>query len=73
MEFFQEFMEQLLRIPSITGFEEKAARFIEEQIKPYVDWVKTDTLGNVIAFKKGSGRKKAKLMFSSLPMARETA
>ncbi len=65
MEFFQEFMEQLLRIPSITGFEEKAARFIEEQIKPYVDWVKTDTLGNVIAFKKGSGKKKAKLMFET--------
>jgi len=58
-------MEQLLRIPSITGFEEKAARFIEEQIKPYVDWVKTDTLGNVIAFKKGSGKKKAKLMFET--------
>ncbi len=40
-----------------SGAEEKVANIIKEEIAPYVDEVKTDKLGSVIARKKGSGAK----------------
>ncbi len=65
MERFEAFAMELLKIPAITGFEEKAAKFIEKSMKPLCDKVEIDVMGNVIAFKKGYGKKKAKLLFET--------
>lgn len=40
-----------------SGYESKCAKVIEQLAKPYCDEIKIDTLGNVIAHKKGSGTK----------------
>lgn len=65
MERFDAFTKELLKIPAITGFEENAAKFIEKSMKPLCDNVKIDTMGNVIAFKKGNGKNKAKILFET--------
>jgi putative aminopeptidase FrvX len=49
---------------SVSGSEEKLRAVIEKEIAPYVDSVSTDTMGNLIAFKKGESSEK-KLMIAS--------
>jgi len=65
VEQYYAFISELLKIPAITGFEEKAAKFIEKSMKPLCDKVEIDVMGNVIAYKKGSGKKKVKLLFET--------
>ncbi len=55
-----ELLNKLCNINSCSGNEQNVAKFITENIKEFVDSVKTDSLGNVIAHKKGNGKK---LMF----------
>ncbi len=44
--------------PGAPGYEKEIRDFIVEQIKPYVDSLDIDNLGNVIAFKKGKSDEK---------------
>ena len=46
---------KLAQIPSAPGREELLAEEIISEIKPYCDDVRIDRMGNVIAFKKGTG------------------
>jgi len=57
-----ELLSQVCKIPGAPGFEQPIRAFIMEHIKPYVDRVYTDNMGNVIALKKGvlSGQDKCK-------------
>lgn len=57
-----ELLKKLCDIPAPSGQETRMAEFIVNEIKPYVDSVETDVMGNVVAHKKGSGKK---LMFAA--------
>lgn len=58
-----ELLKKLTGAFGPSGNEDKVAEIIMEEIKPYVDEVKRDRLGNVIALKKGNG--KGKLMMAA--------
>lgn len=53
-----ELLTKVCKIPGAPGFEQPIREFIMEYIKQYVDDVFTDTMGNVIALKKGKTKKK---------------
>jgi endoglucanase len=51
-----EVLRKIVEAPGVSGYEFLGIRdVVVEEIKPYVDEVKVDKLGNVIAHKKGSG------------------
>ncbi|WP_026477890.1 M42 family metallopeptidase [Alkaliphilus transvaalensis] len=50
----KELIQILTETPGVSGYEEEVSRVIENQLKDYCDEVRKDSLGNVIAFKKGS-------------------
>lgn len=62
MQFNTKLMNELSDIFSPSGREKNIRDFITNEIKDYVDEVKTDALGNLIAHKKGTGKK---IMFSA--------
>ena len=47
---------ELLKVYGATGREQKISKAIESMIKPYVDEIKVDAMGNLIAIKKGKGK-----------------
>ena len=49
----------------VSGDEENISAVLAAEIAPYVDKVYNDALGNLIAFKKGKGKKPKKLMFAA--------
>ena len=49
----------------VSGDESEVSSVIAAEIAPYVDKVYSDALGNLIAFKKGKGKKPKKLMFAA--------
>ena len=52
-----ELLKQLTQINSPSGNEENIVNFIEEEIKSYVDEIYRDNFGNLIAHKKGTGKR----------------
>ncbi len=50
-------LKELLMTFGPSGHEEKVRQFIENEIKDYVDEIQVDVLGNLIARKKGPGKK----------------
>jgi endoglucanase len=50
-------LKQLCQMYSPSGNEEIICDFLIDELKPYVDEIKKDALGNVIAHKKGNGKK----------------
>ena len=58
-------LEKLCTVEGISGDEGSVREIIINEIKPFADEIKTDNLGNIIAFKKGKNRAKAKLMLSA--------
>ena len=46
-------LRELTELNSVSGNENEIRKFIMEQIKPHVDDVKIDKIGNIIAYKKG--------------------
>ena len=53
---------KLCELPGISGFEEKVASFIEKEIEGKVDEFWKDSVGNLIAIKKGNGKSSKRLM-----------
>ncbi len=51
-------LSEVCRVPGAPGYEQPIRAFLEKQVKPLVDEVKTDAMGNLIAIKKGAKRKK---------------
>ena len=49
----------------VSGDEGEISAVLAAEIAPYVDKVYTDALGNLIAFKKGKGKKPKKLMLAA--------
>ena len=46
-------VEKLSNAHGISGFESPVAKIIKEEVAPYVDEVRTDAMGNLVAVKKG--------------------
>lgn len=59
MKFKSELLENLTGLVAVSGQETVLREFIINEIKDHVDEVSVDTLGNVIAHKKGTGKKLA--------------
>ncbi len=57
MIFNSNNLKELVSIYGPSGNEKKIREYIEEQIKDHVDELETDRLGNLIARKKGNGKK----------------
>ncbi len=51
-----------MKIQGVSSREDKVAAYIEEAVKPYVDEIKRDPLGNLICLKKGTSKKAKKIM-----------
>ncbi len=49
-----ELLRQLVEMSGVSGREERVRALVKEQMKPLVDEIKTDMMGNVIGFKKGT-------------------
>lgn len=58
-------LRKLTQAMGVSGYERKIGQLIAEDIKPYVDEIKVDALGNVIALKKGTGENKKVIMASA--------
>lgn len=58
-------IKKITKPVSVSGHEHEVNGVIAEEISPYVDSVKIDALGNLIAHKKGSGDNAKKVMFAA--------
>ncbi len=54
-------LRTLSMLDGVSGNETAVREYIKAQIRPYCDFLEEDSLGNLIALKKGSGRKKVML------------
>ena len=50
-----EALKNITSLHGISGREQQVLKYIQQQITPFVDKVYSDTLGNLVAVKKGSG------------------
>jgi len=53
-----DLLRDVCRVPGAPGYEQRIREYIIQTVTPYVDEVKTDSMGNVIALKKGTEDKK---------------
>lgn len=53
------YLRELIKIPSVSGSEEKIALYIKSEMENYFDDCHIDNLGNLICHKNGSGKKLA--------------
>jgi endoglucanase len=51
----ESLLAELTQAPGIAGHEERVREIVVRELKPIVDDIRVDTMGNVIATKKGSG------------------
>ena len=61
----KELIRQLCGVPGLSGFEDEIRAFIAEKIRPHVQELKVDSLGNLIAWKKGRRRTESPLMIAA--------
>ena len=50
-------LEKATQINSVSGSENEIRKFISDNVKKYCDELLVDAMGNLIAHKKGSGKK----------------
>ncbi len=58
-------IKKILKPVSVSGREQAVTGVIAEEIAPYVDSIRTDAMGNLIAYKAGVGENKKKVMFAA--------
>lgn len=58
-------LEKLCNVIAVSGDEGEVRKIILDEIKPYADDVKVDALGNVLAIKRGRGRKRMRVMLDA--------
>src|SRR5699024_3243060 len=56
-ENVDQILPEILSLHGVTGNEEDVADYVKQVVSPLVDSIETDTLGNVIAYKKGNSKK----------------
>lgn len=55
-------LKELMALQGVSGYEHQVVAYIKEIIEKWVDTVSVDALGNLIAFRKGTGAHKKKIM-----------
>ncbi len=60
-----DLLKRLSNAPGVSGNESAVREIIAGEIEPYVDDLRTDHLGNLIAFKKGTQRGSRKIMLAA--------
>jgi len=58
-------LEKLCNAIAVSGDEREVRKIVLEEIKPYADEVRVDALGNVLATKQGSGKKRVRVMLDA--------
>jgi len=58
-------LERLCLASGVSGDESEVRAIIQENIKAHADEVRTDAIGNILAIRKGSGRKRLKVMLAA--------
>ncbi len=58
-------LKKLVTASGVSGDEGEISSVIEKEIASYVDSVRTDAMGNLICFKKGTAKNAKKLMFAA--------
>lgn len=58
-------LKELSEARGVSGNEEKVREIIREHIRPYVDGISVDSIGNLIALKKGDGSLPLKVMLAA--------
>jgi len=58
-------LEKLCNAIAVSGDEGEVRKLVLAEIKPYADEVKVDALGNVLAFKRGRGAKRVRVMLDA--------
>lgn len=53
-----ELLEKICQAPGAPGYEQKIRALVLEEIKPLVDEIETDNIGNIYAIKRGKANKK---------------
>jgi len=56
-----DLLKRISETPGAPGFETPIRNLIIEEVKPWVDQINVDNMGNVVAYKKGGARKKVML------------
>ena len=58
-------LEKLCNVIAVSGDEAEVRKIVLEEIKPHADEVRVDALGNVLATRRGRGRKSTRLMLDA--------
>lgn len=58
-------LKELTEAAGVSGLESEVSRILSENLKPLVDEIRSDSLGNLVAFKKGSGEHRPKIMLAA--------
>jgi tetrahedral aminopeptidase len=58
-------LEKLCNVIAVSGDEAEVRKIVLEEIKPHADEVRVDALGNVLASRRGRGRKRTRLMLDA--------
>lgn len=55
LEEIKSLLEKFTNAHGISGFEEDVRKLLEKELEPYVDSMRKDVMGNLIAVKEGNG------------------
>jgi len=58
-------LEKLCNVIAVSGDEGEVRKIVLEEIKPYVDEVRVDALGSVLAIKNGRGKRRTRVMLDA--------
>ena len=58
-------LEKLCNVIAVSGDEGEVRKIVLEEIKPHADEVKVDALGNVLAVKRGGGKKRLRVLLDA--------
>jgi endoglucanase len=58
-------LERLCNVVAVSGDEGDVRRIVLEEIKPHADEIRVDALGNVLATRRGRGRKRLRVMLDA--------
>ncbi|NMB41140.1 MAG: M42 family metallopeptidase [Firmicutes bacterium] len=60
-----DYLRKIIQIDGVSGYEDNVAAFISETFSPYVDSTRTDNLGNLILYKRGSKKDAPSILFAA--------